>query len=85
MGAKLGDLPTVLRDDGLNFMIFTNDHEPPHVHVTGGGRKGRFKITPPEVYDYNDFDSKTTKRILKKIADKQDYFLKKWHEAHKKK
>lgn len=82
--APLGDLPIVLRDEGLNFMIFVNDHEPPHVHVTSGGRNGRFKISPPEVYTHNDFDGKTTKRILKKIAENHNYLLKKWNETHKK-
>jgi hypothetical protein len=28
---------TVLRAEGLRVVIFTNDHEPAHVHVFGGG------------------------------------------------
>jgi hypothetical protein len=30
-------MPTIHRQYGLRFAIFTNDHEPPHVHVFGDG------------------------------------------------
>ncbi|MBX9815640.1 MAG: hypothetical protein A4S12_06580 [Proteobacteria bacterium SG_bin5] len=30
-------MPTVHREHGLRFIIYTDDHPPPHVHVTGPG------------------------------------------------
>ena len=30
-------MPSVLRVDGFQVMIFFNDHPPPHVHVRKGG------------------------------------------------
>jgi hypothetical protein len=30
-------MPTIFRLHGLRFMIFVDDHPPPHVHVTGRG------------------------------------------------
>ncbi|TPG17533.1 DUF4160 domain-containing protein [Sphingomonas koreensis] len=35
-------MPTILRVHGLRFMIFVDDHPPPHVHVSG---RGDAKIT----------------------------------------
>jgi hypothetical protein len=30
-------MPTIHREHGLNFVVYVDDHPPPHVHVTGRG------------------------------------------------
>lgn len=38
----LGDIPgmpTVLRKDGFNFVIYPDDHEPMHMHVKQAGKE----------------------------------------------
>jgi hypothetical protein len=30
-------MPTIHREYGLNFVVYVDDHPPPHVHVTGRG------------------------------------------------
>lgn len=32
-------MPTVLRESGFNFRIYTDDHEPSHVHVIKAGKE----------------------------------------------
>lgn len=37
-------MPTVLDLFGLKFIIFTADHQPPHVHVRSASGKAKFNI-----------------------------------------
>ena len=39
---------TVHRALGFRFVIFTNDHSPPHVHVFGQGGEAKIILTGPE-------------------------------------
>ena len=32
-------MPVVLRQDGFNFMIYVDDHEPMHTHVKKAGKE----------------------------------------------
>jgi hypothetical protein len=41
-------LVTVHRAHGFRFVIFANDHRPPHVHVFGGGGEARMVLEGPE-------------------------------------
>ena len=35
---------TVMRAEGLRVVIYSNDHEPAHVHVFGGWRSQNFNL-----------------------------------------
>lgn len=37
-------MPTVLRIGGFSFGFFANDHDPPHVHVSYGGKRAIIEI-----------------------------------------
>jgi hypothetical protein len=37
-------MPVVLRVDGFSFGFFSNDHDPPHVHVRYGGSNAIIEI-----------------------------------------
>jgi hypothetical protein len=41
-------LLTVHRAYGFRFVIFTNDHSPPHVHVFGQGSEAKILLASPE-------------------------------------
>ncbi|MET0631797.1 MAG: DUF4160 domain-containing protein [Xanthobacteraceae bacterium] len=40
-------MPTVLRFDGFNVVIYPADHIPAHVHVFGGGNEAMFNLNCP--------------------------------------
>jgi hypothetical protein len=40
-------MPTVYRFDGFRVFIHTNDHRPPHVHVTKGSGEALFYLNCP--------------------------------------
>jgi len=35
---------TVHRFDGLRFVIYSNDHDPAHIHVLGSGREAKVQL-----------------------------------------
>ncbi|MBI1279231.1 MAG: DUF4160 domain-containing protein [Anaerolineaceae bacterium] len=37
-------MPTVLREAGYQFIIFTSDHYPPHVHVRREGKLAKLLL-----------------------------------------
>lgn len=76
---------TVHREGGFRFVIFTDDHEPAHVHVTGQG-KAKIIIAGsdgrPEV-GYNDgLKAGDLRRVLRIVADRQAMLMERWNEHH---
>ncbi|MBU8650082.1 DUF4160 domain-containing protein [Micrococcus luteus] len=80
--------------DGLNkegighFQIYSNDHDPPHVHVVPSGHKGdvelRFSLTDGRLLDKRpkSISSKSIKRIQAVILELQDQFDEWWEKKN---
>ena len=43
-------MPTVLRVDGLRFVIWPNDHAPPHVHIFSAEAEAKIDLGEPGGY-----------------------------------
>ena len=75
--------PTVLRQDGYQFVIFPNDHTPAHVHVFRADEECVFNLDPVELRDnpgrYNVRELGKTRRI---IEENQISLLKAWDTFH---
>ena len=76
---------TVHREAGMRFIIFTDDHEPAHVHVVGDG-KAKINLAGaggrPELV-YNDgFKAGDIKKALRIVAEHQAAMLQRWDEHH---
>ena len=75
-------MPSVLRQDGFEFVIYTNDHEPMHVHAYKGDGEAKIQLSPVAlvgVWEMKKSDARKAKRI---VAEKQDYLIQKWREIH---
>lgn len=76
---------TVLRVDGLRVVIFTNDHEPAHVHVFGDGEA---KINPtaadgaPALIWADGMRRTDIRRALAAVTAHQPFLLACWEEIH---
>ncbi|CAG0964649.1 hypothetical protein ANAEL_00829 [Anaerolineales bacterium] len=75
-------MPTVYREKGYRFVIYTNDHHPPHVHVQKAGSEARVAIDPIEVIENWGYNQREIKTILEIMAENQDTFIKAWNEYH---
>lgn len=79
-------MPTVLRKDGFNFVIYTDDHEPAHTHVKRAGKEVVINLgdenTKPYVRENLGMNTKNRRKALGIAAENQDYLIEKWREIH---
>ena len=76
---------TVHREAGLRFIIFVDDHPPPHVHVIGDG-KAKINVTgandKPDLV-YNDgLKAGDIRKALRIVVEQQAMLIERWDEHH---
>lgn len=76
---------TIYRAHGLRVIIFTDDHEPAHVHVFGDGQAKINLIGPdgvPALVKAEGMKANDLRRAMQMVRDRQGQFLAKWREFH---
>ncbi|SHM70466.1 protein of unknown function [Roseovarius litoreus] len=76
---------TIYRAHGLRIVIFTNDHEPAHVHVFGDGELKINLVGPegiPALVWAQGMKVNDVRRAVQIVENQQDAFLAKWREIH---
>jgi hypothetical protein len=75
-------LPTVLRFDGFNVVVYPADHIPAHVHVFGGGNEAIFNLNcptgPAALRENYDFSRRVIARIRKVLDDAVPMLCHEW-------
>ena len=70
---------------GYRFVIYTADHEPAHIHITGAGQA---KINllgaggKPEAVYFIGIKQSEAKRLMAEVIARQDEFLEEWERIH---
>ena len=75
----------VHRARGFRFVIYTLDHEPAHVHVTGAGQAKINLLGPggrPELVYSVDISRADMRRLMEEAAEHQAQFLAEWERIH---
>lgn len=76
---------TIYRAHGLRVIIFSDDHEPAHVHVFGDGQ-AKINLTgpngTPELIWAEGMKANDLRRAMQLVRDQQAQFLAKWREIH---
>ena len=76
----LGDMPTVLREEGFKFFFYSNDHLPVHIHIEKGDAKAKFHLEPNIELVYNQgFTQKEIKKIREIITENHKKLVNSWH------
>jgi hypothetical protein len=76
---------TIYRAFGFRFMIFSNDHEPPHVHVFGQGGEAKISFTGTEtaIVDWVVGISRSDmRRILAETTAHRVRLIAEWERLH---
>ncbi len=76
---------TIHRAHGLRIVIFSDDHEPAHVHVFGDGHakinlSGRSGT--PELVWAVDMKRNEIRRAMAIVTEQRQAFLARWREIH---
>ena len=75
-------MPTVLRLDGLRFVIYPNDHPPSHVHVVGPDWEAVINLIGLELREAYSCTEPDARRALKLVAEHRDTLLAAWRQIH---
>lgn len=76
---------TVHRAHGLRVIIFTDDHEPAHVHVFGDGQAKINLIGEgdgPVLVSAEGMKANDLRRSMQLVRDRREEFLARWREIH---
>ena len=76
---------SILRAQGLRAIIFTDNHEPAHVHVFGDGHAEVNLIGPdglPALVWVQGMKANDLRRAMRIVRDEQEQFLARWREIH---
>jgi hypothetical protein len=50
--------PKVVEEKGYAIVIFTDDHDPPHVHAIKDGKMAKFSLSPVALLESKGFSEK---------------------------
>jgi hypothetical protein len=75
----------VHRAHGFRFVIYTADHEPAHVHITGAGQAKINLLGPdgdPEIVSSVGIKRSDLRRLVAEVKDRCNHFLEQWERIH---
>jgi hypothetical protein len=79
-------MPVVLFQEGFHFMIYYNDHPPPHTHVFKAGTEVVINLgdadNSPTMRDNKGMSRQNIKRALEIADENQSYLLERWHDIN---
>ena len=70
---------------GFRFVIYTLDHEPAHVHITGEGQAKINLLGPgamPQVVFTIGIKRSDMWRLMAEVTQRRDIFLQEWERIH---
>lgn len=71
--------PVIYQLRNFKFKIHAGDHNPPHVHVEGGGGKLSIDLNTLEIVgDTTKFTKRSVNRIIEEVKRNRELFLNAW-------
>ena len=75
-------MPTTIRQDGFDVMIFTNDHRPAHVHVFKSSAEVILTLAPVGMRENFRMSKKNVRRAIEIVSNNVELLLQTWREIH---
>jgi hypothetical protein len=72
-------MPTIHREAGYRFVIYTQDHPPPHVHVKSAGCEAKIALEDGTVLRNDGFPRRELSRIVALVVRHGDLLRNGWH------
>lgn len=74
-------MPTILRTQGFRFFSYSLENgEPPHIHVTHGGKTAKYWLDPVELASSEDFRAHELNQVRALVAGHRAEFRRRWDE-----
>jgi Domain of unknown function (DUF4160) len=75
-------MATIMTQDGFQVMIFTNDHQPAHVHVFKAGTEAVINLVPVRIRENYRMSKKNLRKAVEIVAGNQGLLRQAWREIH---
>lgn len=75
-------MPTVLRQEGYDIVIRSNDHEPAHIHVFEGDGEAKINLDPVELKQVWNMKRQVVRKAKSIVSANREYLLQRWEEIH---
>ena len=78
-------MPAIWREAGFRFVIYVDDHPPPHVHILANGEMKVNIVGPtglPHQVHNNGFNVSERRKAMDIVLERQVEFLAEWEEIH---
>lgn len=75
-------MPTIYRDGALRFVIYTEDHPPPHVHVIAPDGRAKIGLDDAALLSVRSLSLRDRKRALDIVTSHQATFMREWKKLH---
>lgn len=76
-------MPTILKKDGFNLVLYSDDHEPIHVHVKKAGSEVKVDALTLEVMKVKgDISSKDVRRAVALVDENRNAIVSRWRKIH---
>ena len=75
----------VHRAHGYRFVIYTDDHEPAHIHIVGAGLAKIHLLGPggrPQVVDVRGIKRSDMRRLYDEVEARREEFIREWERIH---
>jgi len=69
-----------LTSSSATFLLYLNDHPPPHVRVRPADGEATFRLAPVEYRDSQGYTDRRLHRIEEIVRTHEAEFLRRWHE-----
>jgi len=73
-------MPTLKILDGYRFFFYSNDHDPPHIHIEKDNKTAKFNLEPIELVKSKRFNASELKKIRIMVEDNVELFKQSWNE-----
>lgn len=76
---------TIYRERGLCSAIYTDDHDPAHVHVIGDGKAKIDLVSEdgkPQLVHNDGLEAGDLRKALRIVAEQQAMMLERWDDYH---
>ncbi|NOT64054.1 MAG: DUF4160 domain-containing protein [Acidobacteria bacterium] len=79
-------MPTVFRQAGFSFVIYTDDHEPSHTHVKKAGKEVVINLgdaqTAPHLRENKRMSAQSVRKAIRLAYQYQEELIAAWEEFH---
>lgn len=75
-------MPVILREAGLRFIIYLDDHPPPHVHVEGNGGGAKIALEDARLVWSRGLSRRDVNRAVDVVRTHRDEFGIAWQNIH---